>query len=425
LDFKFTTRAFATGIPTVLAGSPVVEIYEDNSTTQITAAETLTVDFDSVVGLNNLRVVATAANGFESGKTYSAVLSAGTVGGVSVVGEVVAQFSIERSPALRPTTANRTLDVTATGAAGIDWGNVENKTTANDLTGTNIKTDQKVDVNTIKTQTVTCAAGVTVGVYVGGTAAHAVASTALSNVIWTDARAGYLDNINGHTPQTGDSYGIVNDASYGNAQLVRATIPSRTLDISAQNCAGIDWANIDNIAAPADFTQTTVGFCGVTNLCNTLTTYTGNTPQTADHTAGIAAIPTNPMLATEDGSSFSAIPDMATATNQATIAGYIDTEVAAIVAAVGALNDFDPASEKVYLGNGAHGGAAATFVLSDYSDFQGGAGSAPTVVEIWAGLDATQLAKFVTVDTGETTAVAGSVGKIAQGSAGGGGPLIE
>ena len=99
LDFKFTTRAFATGIPTVLAGTPVVEIYEDNSTTQITGAETLTVDFDTVVGLNNLRVVATAANGFETGKSYTAVLSAGTVGGVSVVGEVVAEFSIERSPA--------------------------------------------------------------------------------------------------------------------------------------------------------------------------------------------------------------------------------------------------------------------------------------------------------------------------------------
>lgn len=100
LDFKFTTRAFATGIPTVLAGTPVVEIYEDNLVTQITGAETLTVDFDGVVGYNNLRVVATAANGFEAGKSYSAVLSAGTVGGVSVVGEVVAQFSIQRSPAL-------------------------------------------------------------------------------------------------------------------------------------------------------------------------------------------------------------------------------------------------------------------------------------------------------------------------------------
>jgi len=98
-DYKFTSRAFATGIPTVLAGLPVIEIYEDNGTTQITAAEELTVDFDSVVGLNNLRVVATAVNGFGAGKSYTAVLSVGTVGGVSVVGEVVYHWTMERSSA--------------------------------------------------------------------------------------------------------------------------------------------------------------------------------------------------------------------------------------------------------------------------------------------------------------------------------------
>ena len=38
--------------------------------------------------------------------------------------------------AVQPTVPDRRLDVTATGAAGIDWGNVENKTTANDLTCT-------------------------------------------------------------------------------------------------------------------------------------------------------------------------------------------------------------------------------------------------------------------------------------------------
>ncbi len=120
LNFKFTTRAFATGLPTTLAGSPVVEVYEDNSVTQITVGETLTVDFDSKTGLNNLRIVATSGNGYESGKSYAAIISTGTVGGVSVVGEVVQQFSIERSPALRPTTAGRTLTVEADGMAHAD-----------------------------------------------------------------------------------------------------------------------------------------------------------------------------------------------------------------------------------------------------------------------------------------------------------------
>jgi hypothetical protein len=37
-----------------------------------------------------------------------------------------------------PTTSGRSLDVTATGAAGIDWANVENPTTANVLSGTTV-----------------------------------------------------------------------------------------------------------------------------------------------------------------------------------------------------------------------------------------------------------------------------------------------
>jgi len=124
LDFKFTSRAFATGVPTTLAGTPVIEVYEHNDTVQITAGETLTVDFDAVTGLNNLRIVATSGNGYEVGKSYHAIISTGTVDGTSVVGEVVAQFSIERSAALMPTVTGRKLDVTATGEAGLDLGNV-------------------------------------------------------------------------------------------------------------------------------------------------------------------------------------------------------------------------------------------------------------------------------------------------------------
>lgn len=90
----FTTRAFATGIPTVLAGTPIVSAYEDSSITQITAGITLGVDHDGVVGLNLLTLVATGANGYEAGKDYSMVITTGTVGGVSVVGEVVGEFSL-------------------------------------------------------------------------------------------------------------------------------------------------------------------------------------------------------------------------------------------------------------------------------------------------------------------------------------------
>jgi hypothetical protein len=91
---RFTTRAFATNIPTMLAGTPVVSAYEDDSTTQITAGITLNVDHDGVIGLNLLTIVATAANGFESGKSYDLVVTTGTVDGVSHVGEVVWHFTL-------------------------------------------------------------------------------------------------------------------------------------------------------------------------------------------------------------------------------------------------------------------------------------------------------------------------------------------
>ena len=108
----FTTRAFATGIPTVLAGTPVVSAYEDASITQITAGITLGVDHDGVVGLNLLTLVATGANGYEAGKDYSMVITTGTVGGVSVVGEVVGEFSLSLSAAATE-LANATDGLTA------------------------------------------------------------------------------------------------------------------------------------------------------------------------------------------------------------------------------------------------------------------------------------------------------------------------
>lgn len=122
-DIKFTT-VNTSGVPTTLAGTPVISAYVGNSVTEITAGITLTVDFDARTGLHNVRVVATGANGYATASNYQLVITAGTVGGSSVVGYVIAQFSLESRSALMPTTAARTLDVSAGGEAGIDWANV-------------------------------------------------------------------------------------------------------------------------------------------------------------------------------------------------------------------------------------------------------------------------------------------------------------
>lgn len=143
-DLKFTTRSFTTGAPTTLAGTPVISAYPDNNTTELTAGITLTADFDSRTGMNNVRVVATGGNGYASGSNYALVITTGTVGGVSVVGEVIGEFSLEAQSPLRPTTAGLTLDVSATGEAGVDWANVGGKTTVNALTNTTIATSQVV-----------------------------------------------------------------------------------------------------------------------------------------------------------------------------------------------------------------------------------------------------------------------------------------
>ena len=74
---------------------------------------------------------------------------------------------------VRSTTPANTLDIAATGEAGIDWGNIGNPTTVVDLSGTDIQ---------------------------------------LCDTVTT---------LTGHTVQTGDGYAIVNHASYGNAQLIR------------------------------------------------------------------------------------------------------------------------------------------------------------------------------------------------------------
>ncbi len=93
----FSTKAFASNLPTSLLGVPVVSAYEDDGITQITAGITLGIDHDGVTGMNLITVVATTGNGFENDKDYNLVVTTGTVDGVSHVGTVVGTFSIGRA----------------------------------------------------------------------------------------------------------------------------------------------------------------------------------------------------------------------------------------------------------------------------------------------------------------------------------------
>jgi len=158
VQWLFTT-VDGSGVPTILTGSPTATAYTDGGVTQSATGVTLTANFDGVTGLNLMVVVASSGNGFAAGENIEIVLDAGTVDSNTVVGYAVGSFSVENRSNLRPTTVgNNEVDVTATGAVGIDWANVESQGTAVDLSGTDI---QLVDTATTVTGGATSAAQTT------------------------------------------------------------------------------------------------------------------------------------------------------------------------------------------------------------------------------------------------------------------------
>lgn len=103
IDLKFTTVT-TTGAPTTLAGTPAISVYKSNSTAQSTTGVTLTADFDSVTGLNHVRITTGSDGTFYAGANdFQVIITTGTVGGTSVVGYLVASFSL----------TNRVANVTA------------------------------------------------------------------------------------------------------------------------------------------------------------------------------------------------------------------------------------------------------------------------------------------------------------------------
>ena len=138
---KFTTFQPSTGAAFTLGGTPALSVYKDNSVDQSTSGVSLTASFDSVTGLNHF-AVDTSADGtfYAAGSFFDIVITTGTVDSVSVVGSVVASFTLRKNSALKPTTAGRTLDVSSGGEAGVDWANVGSPTTTLNLSGTTVGT---------------------------------------------------------------------------------------------------------------------------------------------------------------------------------------------------------------------------------------------------------------------------------------------
>ncbi|MHC4395610.1 MAG: hypothetical protein ACYS1A_08135, partial [Planctomycetota bacterium] len=101
-----------------------VEIHKDGSVTQRASDNgvTVTINFDSITG-NHIVSIDLSDNSdagfYAAGSRYQVRMEGTTIDGATINAWIGA-FSIGCT--LRPTTAGNKLDVTATGAAGIDWG---------------------------------------------------------------------------------------------------------------------------------------------------------------------------------------------------------------------------------------------------------------------------------------------------------------
>jgi hypothetical protein len=321
---------------------------------------------DGAVQSSGVSVVVRAEGGSESagGGTVSYGGSSGIVYYAPTQAETnyTAFVAVAYKTGCIPVAANVITSKSDTsGYAGLDWGQVLNKTTANDLTGTNIKTDQKVDVNTIKTQTVTAAAGVTVLASVG-TAATSTAQTGDSFArIGAPAGASVSADVAAVKADTaaikvktdflpsvvaGGSGGVlISGTNSGTTTLGALTVTGATTHTGATTFTGaITGSNASNNlringvapgaaggvfiagtnAATSITTALTANITG--NLSGSVGSVTGHTPQTGDSFARI-------------GATGSGLTSLASAANLATVAGYIDTEVAAIKAVTDALPD--------------------------------------------------------------------------------------
>lgn len=375
-----------------------VEIHKDGSTTQRASDNgvTVTIDFDSITG-NHIVAIDLSDNSdagyYSAGSRYQVRMEGTTVDGATINAWIGA-FSIGCT--LRPTTDGRTLDVTVTGEAGVDFDNINGTIDAADL-GADCITAAKIADDAI------AAEHLAAGAIVAGTlAADCITSAKIAD----DAIGDEHWNVTG----VALSAGAITDASLaGNMEIVFET------DFATNyNATRNAW-----VTNAQDFVGTTAAdpFNGQIVAAS----LTGHTVQTGDSYAylgtNLGALGANATEAggdgdhlTEAGGDGDHLTEAGGDGDHLTEAGGTGDQLTAVpwnaswdaevqsectdalnaydpptnaemeARTVAVASYFDPASDKVYLGDGAHGGASAAITLADYSDFTGAGAENPNVL---------------------------------------------
>lgn len=171
--------------------------------------------------------------------------------------------------ALKPTTAGRTLDVTATGAAGIDWANVENPTTTVGLSGTTVKTATDVEADTADIQSRLPAALTGAGNMKSDPQAFGGETGGIANFNdsyingWDNTlkrwnRVASTDSAEALSAAALASINTEADTALTDYGALKPTDAGRTLDVSAAGGAGLDWSNIHEPTTTVNLSGTTV-----------------------------------------------------------------------------------------------------------------------------------------------------------------------
>lgn len=163
-----------------------------------------------------------------------------------VVEEAVydAMYGAASAGPLQSTTAGRTLDVSATGEAGLDWANIGSPTTAQNLSGTNIDVDQVVASVSGAVGSVTGAvASVTAAVTISAGSVDAIWDETMTAHVTADSAAVALKDT------LADVTGLNGDAMRGtDSALLAASAPANFGDMAITVTTGL----VDITQAAAD-----------------------------------------------------------------------------------------------------------------------------------------------------------------------------
>lgn len=352
--FQFTTHAAsgAAVAPSSAFENADIRIYKatdgaafSNVQRSSSAGVVMVSPFDTVTGLHDVDIDLTDntdASFYAAGSTYSVVLSPDTetVDALSVV-RVLAYFDIgpqqvnvtqwlgtaASTPTvagvpnvnaktwndlatvelpLVPTTAGRKLDVSTGGEAGLDWANVGSPTTTLDLSGTTIKTTQKVDVDTIKTNPVVN----------GGTLTFPTTATLAST---TNITAGTVTTATNVTTVNGLASGVITATSIAADAITAAKVADGTIDAATFATGAITAAAIAADAIGAS----ELAADAVTEIQSGLSTLTAANIRTA---VGLASANLDTQLAALQADT----DDVQTRLPAALVSGRIDASVGAM-----------------------------------------------------------------------------------------------